>query len=648
MNFDSSFHSLEFLRPYWLLGIVVVIFYAFIHYQRHKSKHTEVIAAHLSEHLVTSPETNKSNRWLLNTLAIITCIALAGPTFRSLDIPVFETQKAQVIAFDLSRSMYATDIQPNRLAQAKFKAIDLLKSWKEGDKALIGYAGDAFTIAPLTTDSNAIISHIPHLSPDIMPVLGSRPDLALQKSIQLLENAGYQQGHIVFITDGFDPASEQKMKAMLTGTKWMVSVLAMATPQGAPIKLNDGRLLKNDQGHIVVPQLIDETLYPITRINHGLYLTFDAGGQDVKLLSEHYQQHNKRKENRNQQQQDNRQAVDDGYWLAFLLLPLFLLLFRKGVFYLLIFTLILPLSSTKVEASIWKNKEQNAYQSFQDGDYQTASESFQDKNWQAAAYFKDGQYKQAEAIYQDQKAQDANNAETLYNLANSQAMQEKYEQALENVNQALTIKPDFPAAQQTQKALQELLKEQEQQNQEKQEQSSQDKNTEQNQQDKQQSSEQESQDKQDQQDSQQQSSEQESSEQQSQQSQEQSSQQQDNSSAADQAEQDQQQSEEQQDAQQKSSHPQNKEQTEQEKDKQQAQQQAEQQASQEQDEQAVQAAQSAELADDETNPEYEALPNWLKNMPDDPSLLLRNKMHLEYRKRAADKPVIQKQNGETW
>ena len=52
--------------------------------------------------------------------------------------------------------------------------------------------------------------------------------------------------------------------------------------------------------------------------------------------------------------------------------------------------------------------------------------------------------------------------------------------------------------------------------------------------------------------------------------------------------------------------------------------------------------------EEDVNKEYEELPIWLKNMPDDPSLLLRNKMQLEYRKRAANKPVLQKNNGEIW
>ena len=457
--FDSTFSTLEFMRPYWLLGIVIALIFSLWQFKRNKYKNTTIIANHLSEHLVTPPETTKNNRWVVTSLFIIACFALSGPSIRSIKTPVYEIKKAQVIAFDLSFSMYATDIKPNRLSQAKYKAIDLLKQWNEGDKALVAYAGDAFAITPLTSDSNSIINHVPNLSPLLMPARGSRPDLALQKSIELLKNAGYQQGHIVFITDGFDPASVDRMKQMLDGTDWMVSVLAVATTNGAPIKLPDNSLLKDASDNIIIPRLNSDTLYPITTINDGLYLRVDAQNKDIKQLTEHYDNKNESKKTQQEQQKtDNKQLIDDGYWLSFLLIPLFLLFFRKGVFYALLIAVVLPLSTPKVEASIWENQQQNAYQAFQQGQYKEAIESFDDPEWKGAALFKDKQYKQAEAVYTDQYNADPNNKQALYNLGNSQAMQQNYKQALDSFNKALSIDPNFKQAQINKKAVEDLLK----------------------------------------------------------------------------------------------------------------------------------------------------------------------------------------------
>jgi len=638
-TFESTFTALEFMRPYWLLGIVVVLIVSLWQLQRNKSKKTNIIASHLSEHLVTLPETTKSSRWILNTLLIIACIALSGPSIRSIKLPVYEIQKAQVIAFDLSFSMYATDIKPNRLSQAKYKAIDLLKQWTEGDKALIAYAGDAFAITPLTSDSNSIINHVPNLSPLLMPARGSRPDLALQKSIELLKNAGYQQGHIVFITDGFDSDSLDKMKDMIEGTDWMVSVLAVATPNGAPIKLPDNSLLKDAADNIIIPKLETNMLYPITSINNGLYLNIDAQGKDVQLLTQHYDNKSESKEKQQTQEKtEDKQLIDDGYWLSFLLLPLFLLFFRKGVFYALLLTATLPLTTPKVEASIWKNDQQNAYQAFQQGQYEEAVEHFESPEWKGAALFKDKQYKQAEAVYTDQYNANPNNKQALYNLGNSQAMQQNYQQALDSFNKALAIDPDFKEAQANKKAVEDLLKQQEQQNNKDQQSSDQQQNN-----DQQQSSEQE---QNDQQNNGQQSSEQEQS---NQQSNEQKSSEQDSS---EQQQSDQQQNQQQSSDQDKGDHQQDEQQSSSEDQQEQQDTDSEkQQAAEEnaqQNEQEQEAASQAINSEEQSNQEYEDLPNWLKNMPDDPSLLLKNKMRLEYQKRSADKPVIRKENGEIW
>jgi len=658
---ESSLHALTFMRPAWLLGIILVIVVSLWQIQRRKQNKTALIANHLSEHLVTLPASTKKTPWLVNTLLIIACIALSGPSFRSIKTPVYEIQKAQVIAFDLSFSMFATDIKPNRLSQAKYKAIDLLKAWGEGEKALIAYAGDAFTISPLTRDSNAIINHVPNLSPLLMPVRGSRPDLALKKSIELLTNAGYQQGQIVFITDGFDQTSLDKMQAMVSGTDWMVSVLAVATPEGAAIKLPDGSLLKDANDHIVIPTLQPSTLYPITQASNGLYLTLNAQGKDTALLTQHYEHKNKDKET--QQESNNKQLIDDGYWLGLLLLPLCLLFFRKGVFYALLLSVTLPFTTPKVQASIWENTQQNAYQAYQQGEYKTASEQFEDLSWKGAALFKAKQYKQAEAIYADQVNAQQNDKQALYNLGNSQAMQQKYEQALQSFTQALNIDPDFAAAQRNKKAVEDLLKQQQQQqssdqqNQQSSDQQNQQSSDQQKQQSSdqqnQQSSEQKNQQSSDQQNQQSSEQKQQPSDQQNQQSSEQKNQQsaeQKNQQASEQqnqqsAEQQNQQASEQQN--QQASEQQNQQSAEQQ-NQQSAKEQAQAQTEGEKTPEQKQAQAAAAQAQQSQNQEYEALPTWLKNMPDDPALLLRNKMQLEYQKRNANHSVTQQDNGEIW
>ncbi|PKG38655.1 VWA domain-containing protein [Psychromonas sp. Urea-02u-13] len=640
---EMSAMPMDFLRPLWLLGLIVIFVFSLLRFKNSsKAEHQGLIAPHLSANIVSKAGHSKTHFWAFNSLAVIACIALAGPTWRSIEMPVYEMEKAQVIVFDLSYSMFATDIKPNRLSQAKFKAIDLIKQWSEGEKAMIAYAGDAFTVAPLTRDGNAIINHIPHLSPDIMPVRGSRADLALKKAIELLKNAGYTQGHIVFISDDITEQQSQEMQEILKGEDWIVSILAVATEQGAPITLPNGSLLKSDSGEIIVPKLSGQPLYDIAQASNGLYLTSRNDSSDINQLGSYYDNIKQTRKNESEQAASDQFSIDDGYWLSFLLLPLFLLLFRKGVFFALLLAVYLPLSSPPLEAaentlvektedSIWKNDQQNAYDAYQDEDYQRASELYETPLEQANALYKNKQYDQALEKFDQAIKQQPDNADTFYNQGNNFAQLQQLDKAIEAYDNALAIDPAMKQAAENKgviKQIQEQQKDQQKQQQNKdKKQDKQQKKDDQNQQDQQQDSDQDKQQKeQEQQDSEQDKQQKDSEKQESQK----------------QSEQDKKQAEQQ-------SQNEKEQQAQEEKEQQQKQQQAEQDKQQQENKQDEQPAQPLSESDEESNQELEALPNWLKNMPDDPSILLRRKMQIEYQKRNQSQPVKQKtNNGVIW
>ena len=629
---EISTMPLEFLRPLWLLGLVFVFLFSLLRYKNsNNTEHQSIIAQHLSGNLVKKGTQSNKLQFAFAFMAAIACIALSGPTWRNIDMPVYEMEKAQIIAFDLSYSMFASDIKPNRLSQAKFKAIDLVKQWSEGEKALIAYAGDAFTITPLTRDGNSLINHIPNLSPDIMPVRGSRADLALDKAIELLQNAGYSQGHIVFISDNIAEQQAKQMIDKLKGENWTVSILAVATEQGAPIKLSDGSLLKSDSGEIIVPTLAAQPLYEITQAANGLYLTTRNDSSDIQQLGTFYDDKQTRKKESEQAGSDLF-AIDDGYWMSFLLLPLFLLLFRKGLFFALLLTVTLPFTSPPLEAeeaSVWKNDQQNAFQAYQNEDYKSANELYDSSFEQGSALYKDKQYEQALEKFTDTATEQPNNANAFYNQGNSYAQLQQFDKAIESYDHALTINPNLQQAKQN-KALVEKIKEQQQnqeQNQQNEDQQSDDADQEQNK-DKQQSQDSDQQQQnEDEQQSQESDQQQQNEEQQSQESEDQSEQQQNEEQQA-------QESEDQSEQQQK--------------DEEQQSQESEQQPQEPEEQSEQQSAQLSE-SDEEINQELEALPNWLKNMPDDPSILLRRKMQVEYQKRAQSQPVNQQpSNGAIW
>ncbi|GAL02717.1 TPR domain protein in aerotolerance operon [Photobacterium aphoticum] len=175
----------------------------------------------------------KTQRFLpgLSVLWLCMVIALAGPSWQKTTLPAYSLSNARVLVMDMSRSMYATDVTPNRLTQARFKAMDMLPGWKEGSTGLVAYAADGYTISPLTEDSKTLANLIPSLSPEIMPFQGSNAAAGIQEAIHLLKQAGHLKGDIILITDGLNDEELAKSQAELANAEYRVSILAVGTPQ---------------------------------------------------------------------------------------------------------------------------------------------------------------------------------------------------------------------------------------------------------------------------------------------------------------------------------------------------------------------------------------------------------------------------------
>ncbi|MEL0068602.1 MAG: VWA domain-containing protein, partial [Gammaproteobacteria bacterium] len=267
----AEFH---FLRPYWLLGLIPLAVLVFSLWRNQKSANAwgQMIDEHLLKHLlIAQQKVNKAkihNGWFVLS-ALLAIVALAGPTFEKRPLPVFETELSKVVILDLSLSMNATDIKPSRLARAKFKINDILTATKEGQIALIVYAGDAFVISPLTTDAKTIATLVPPLAPELMPVLGSEPFKAFELASELFANAGVFSGQIIWITDGLDDDDYRETQAFMAQTSHQISILAVGTSEGSPIPLADGQgFLKNSNGEIVVPSLNYAVLQSLAQENN--------------------------------------------------------------------------------------------------------------------------------------------------------------------------------------------------------------------------------------------------------------------------------------------------------------------------------------------------------------------------------------------
>ncbi|MGJ8693640.1 MAG: VWA domain-containing protein [Thalassotalea sp.] len=642
----ADFH---FVRPYWLLAIalVFIIVYLLKHLRVSHSGWQQVIPAHLSNKLISGDSQGQSFSLFLPALiALLSIIALAGPAWQKLPQPVYNVQKGAVIIMDMSNSMYATDITPNRLTRARYKAIDLLEKLNEGDIGLIAYAGDSFVISPLTEDINNITLLLPALSPELMPVQGSNPLTALTMANEMLTNAGHIEGDIYWLTDDVDRYDVEAVLGFISTIKHRINILGIGTQSGAPITMPDGQLLKDDSGAIVIPHLTVGALDGLAKSGRGHYQTLRNDSADIEALVSHAKLKAEVKE-QDEQFADGDQYQEAGPYLLLLILPLLLPYFRRGgllsVCACLLFFTDMPTSyaqaavapnapatasanpSTKNNPSensfwqnLWQTQDQQAQQNYNQENYQAAAEQFTDPLWQGSSHYKNGDFEQALQAFKQSDSADA-----FYNQGNSLAKLGKLDEALKAYDEALKRNPNLAAAK-SNKQLVEQVKAQQEQQQQKGDGDSEGQDSQEQNQDQNGDGEQSQDDNQGQ--SQDQEQQGENSDQQQSQNGEQSEQDQAQNS-------DQQNGAEQDDAEQEEAQQNGEEgKPADEQDNESAQQQAGEETDDENGEQAASAAQltEAEQAAQEEEQKHQLL---LNKVTDDPYLLLRNKMKLEHKKR---------------
>ncbi|TKF73598.1 VWA domain-containing protein, partial [Vibrio sp. F13] len=459
--------NFTFIYPYWFLALAALP--AIWWLSKTQSKQG-LLASHIARYL--APESSKPSKnrstyfgiwWLVGV------IALAGPSFEKNEQPSFEKTQARVVIMDMSMSMYATDIKPNRLTQARYKALDLLSLWKEGLTGMVAYAGDAYTISPLTSDINTIKNLVPNLSPDIMPYQGGDAASAVKLAIDMMTRAKIYQGDLVLIADDIDDQEKKQIDSLLSGNDWTLSILAVGSESGAPISLPTGSMMQTDSGQTVVARTNLKDMRDLTRSYGGTFAEVQFDNSDVEHIANYLDRIATTTEVTKTNNSLNTR-VNNGFWLLpFLLLPA-LGLFRKGVIWCALAGVISFSQPNTAFANPWKTDDQVGYQLYQDEDFQQAAEQFTQQEWKGIAQYKAGDFEAAEQTLQDLSGEDAR-----YNLANAQAQQGKYDQAIEEYQRILEINPEHAYAkknlevvEQAQKQQQQKLQQQQQQQQQQQ------------------------------------------------------------------------------------------------------------------------------------------------------------------------------------
>jgi len=455
----AEFH---FLRPDWLwpLPLIIAAVLLLAYRKLGAGNWQNVVDPALAPFVLSRSAKRRSDyRWLLLGLGgVLAVVALAGPAWQRIEQPVFRSDQALVVALDLSRSMDAQDVAPSRLIRARLKILDLLEKRGSGQTALIVYSANAYTVTPLTTDTDTIAALVNSVSTDIMPSRGSYPIAAINKGKQLLDQASVGAGEILLVTDGGSSPAAERMARDLKESGYSLSILAVGTSEGAPIPRLSGGFVTDQAGQIAVPRLEEHGLRALAVAGGGRYARLSTDNRDLDTLLSG--------EVAGRAAGDESLATDrwreEGPWLVLLLLPIAAVAFRRG-WVLLIALAILPMSEP-VQASVWDDiwmtRDQQAQKKLQQGDAAEAVEIFENPDWRAVAQYRAEDYAESAAAFAEKE-----DTQSLYNLGNALARQGELESAIDAYEQVLEIDPDDADAGYNRDLLAQLLEQQQEQEQ---------------------------------------------------------------------------------------------------------------------------------------------------------------------------------------
>jgi len=449
----------HFLRPWWLAALALLPLLAWLGVRRNvaQAELSRLVDAELLPHLLHGRAGNRSlPLWLFALGWTLCALALAGPTWNRVEQPLYASRAAQVVAISLSQHMLARDVAPSRLDRARYKARDLLHANRDGLNALIGYAGEAFVVAPLTSDAHSLDELLAAMAPDTMPVDGDNAAAAIERGVALIQDSKAGGGSLVLITDQADAAAAvAARKANAAGVQ--VSVLGVGTPQGGPVPLPDGGFARDAQGGMLLARRDDAALAALAAAGGGRYVAMSADQRDVDAL--HAQLRSAKATLADGQHGDAWQ--DRGAWLLLPLLPIVALAFRRG-WLLLLPLVVLPLWPGTAAATtwqdLWQRRDQQAAQALRAGDAKQAQQLARDPAWRGTAAYRAGDYAAAA-----QALQQAPGGDAAYNLGNTLAKQGEYQQALAAYDRALRLDPANADAKANRQTVEDWLRRQQQQ-----------------------------------------------------------------------------------------------------------------------------------------------------------------------------------------
>jgi Ca-activated chloride channel family protein len=414
---------MSFLHPeflYYLLPPLVILFGLLL-------TQTTAQESYFSEDVMSKLRvsantlTLKARNGLFFLMALLMVISLSGPVIDEGTVEVKAKSADIMIALDISDSMLAEDMYPNRLKLAKQKALELLKMAPDERVGVIGFAKNSYLVSPLSFDSAAVAFLLRSLDTNSITEKGTN----FLSMLEVVANSVNKEGkkYLLILSDGGDQEDFSKEIAYAKEKDIVVFVLGVGTQKGAPIKREDGTFIKQN-GEVIISKL-NENISALATQTGGVYIQSVNSKEDIETMLKEIHAHSVRKEMKSK---EIKRFIPLFYYplglaMLILLIATSSMSKRKSVAVPAMFLLFgLMMGGVKAEAGVLDFME-----------LEKAKEAYNA-----------GEYEKAGSIYKEYEAK-TKNAETHYNLANTLYKQGKYKEAIASYNKAFFKDPQKQA-----------------------------------------------------------------------------------------------------------------------------------------------------------------------------------------------------------
>ena len=273
----------------WLLATVPVFIAAYVFYTLRKRRQLEAFGdAELMEQLMpNASRVRPTVKFSIVMVALVLLILAAGrPQWGQSE----RTEKRQgieaIVALDISNSMLAEDVAPNRLDRAKQMLSKLMDNMVNDKVGLVVFAGDAFVQLPITCDYVSAKMFLNSIKPELIKTQGTAIGQALSTSIRCFGEQSDASRAIILITDGEnheDDAVAVAQRAKEAGIR--VLVVGIGKPEGSPIPMPGTNSFRKDrEGNVVVSRLNEDMCREIAQAGGGIYVRCDNTNTATKAI----------------------------------------------------------------------------------------------------------------------------------------------------------------------------------------------------------------------------------------------------------------------------------------------------------------------------------------------------------------------------